>query len=190
MASDKTLQEQQPKDKRTSFYSDVFVTAQTSGTIDPLEGIRIMLASVDIGVSKEDAIAPATMHHWQRITDGIINSKLSAVYQTPLIRITRENQNLDINGNPVSFYPYPIQKIAISIVCYYIVINEFQDVDPNVNEAAQTWEIEAMNELEQLAGYDGQVGMMALEGQQRRARTPFANPNVMPRPLPRSGKTL
>lgn len=182
MVNSETLQQ---KNKTTEFYSDVFISVN-GGTIDPLEGIRTMLASVNIGVGKEDEIVPARMHHWQRWVDNVMNSKLSAVYKAPLRRITRAGRHLDEKGDAVPFFPAPIQKIATSLVCAYIIFNEFQDVDPNTNEAASNWYTEAMAELDMLAAYDGQVGMMELEGQSRLARTPFANPNVMPKPLPKT----
>lgn len=179
--ADRTFQEQQ---SGTVFYSDTFVSA-TPGAVDPLEGIRLRLASLSIGEARDDDILKSKIHHWQRWADQQINAKLSSVYKVPLIRITRTGRNLDLNGNATPFFPEPIQDIAIAMVVAQIVLVEYTDVDPNTNEAANAMQQWAEDRLDEIAGADGIVGTIELEGQDPKARSRFAPPTAMPRNIPR-----
>ncbi|KKK73637.1 hypothetical protein LCGC14_2891830 [marine sediment metagenome] len=180
MPDSDTLQQLQ---SAVEFYSDTFITVR-AGTPDRLEGIRNMLASLDIGTGKEDDIPESKMHFWQRWVDNAINSKLSSVYKTPLRRITRTGRNLNKDGNATAFFSDPIQMIAIMMVCAKIILNEYTDIDPNTNEPVNTLWGEAMDFLEELGGYSGQVGTAPLEGQDLRGRSIFVPPGAMPRPIP------
>ncbi len=165
------------------FYSDIFISIE-GGTPDPLQGIKLKLASLGIGTGKEDSIPESRMHHYQRWVDNILNSKLSVVYKVPLRRITRQGRNLDENGNAVAFFSEPIQKIATDLVSAYIVFHEYSDIGANENETARGWYNDGMAELEEIAAYDGQVGTRRLEGQDARARSIFVHPTQQPRPIP------
>lgn len=178
---DQTFQEQQPN---TVFYSDTFVSA-VPGVVDRLEGIRLRLASMSIGDSRDDDLKKKNIHHWQRWADQQINAKLSSVYKTPLIRITRTGRNLGLNGTPVPFFPDPIPDIAIAMVVAQIVLVEYTDVDPNTNDAANALQQWAEDRLDEIAGADGIVGTIELEGQDPKARSRFAPPTAMPRNIPK-----
>lgn len=179
--SDKSLQELNPN---IVFYSDSFISARP-GAVDRLEGIKLKLASIGIGTSKIDALRANSVHNYQRWVDGVINSALSAVYTIPLVRITRAGRNLDRNNTAIAFFPDPIQEIATSMVTAQIVFYEYTDIDPNQNQAANALYNAAMKQLMDIAGTDGQIGTMRLEGQQLRARHPFIPPGVMPLNVPK-----
>ena len=179
--ADQSFQSQQPL---VVFYSDTFVSA-TPGAIDRLEGIKTRLAALSIGQARDDDLLESKIHWWQRWADDQINAKLSAVYLTPLLRITRTGRNLNLAGAEVSFFPFPIQDIAIAMVVAQIVIVEYTDVDPNTNEVANGLQQWAEDRLNEIAGADGIVGTIELEGQDHKARSHFAPPTAMPRNIPK-----
>ena len=179
-SEEKSFQELDPT---KVFYSDTFVSASNTSP-DRLEGIRTRLASMSIGQAKDDDLPRSKIHWWQRWADQQINSKLSAVYKIPLIRITRTGRNHDRSGTPVAFFPDPIQDIAIAMVVAQIVLVEYTDVDPNTNDAANALQQWAEDRLNEIAGADGIVGTIELEGQDHKARSHFAPPTAMPRNIP------
>lgn len=180
--ADQTLQEQNPD---IIFMSDSFITAK-AGAADRLEGIKAKLASINIGSSRIDDLQKSDIHNWQRWVDQVINSELSAVYFTPIVRITRSERNLDKDGVAKPFFPDPLYEIATAMVAAQVVFHEYTDVDPNTNDAANALYNNALLELQKLAAYDGQVGHILLEGQEPKARSPFIPPGVMPRNVPSS----
>jgi hypothetical protein len=175
--ADQSLQAQSNK---VVFYSDTFITAKASASVDPLEGIKLKLASINIGTARTDSLQEHKIHHYQRWTDSSINAFLSAVYTIPLVRITRTGRNYNAAGNEVAFFPDPIPEIATAMVAAQIVFHEYTDIDPNTNEAANALMLAAEDKLREIVGIDGQVGSLRLEGQQLKARHPFAPPGVMP----------
>ena len=179
-SEEKSLQELNPN---VVFYSDSFISASSTSP-DRIEGIMVRLASMSIGQSRDDDLPRSKIHWWQRWADNQINAKLSSVFRVPLIRITRANRNLDRDNVAVPFFPEPIQDIAIAMVVAQIVLVEYIDVDPNTNEAANGMQQWAEDRLNEIAGSDGIVGTMDLEGQILKARSRFAPPNAMPKNIP------
>lgn len=161
------------------FYSDTFISMKP-GAVDRLEGIKLKLASIGIGKARTDSLGNTDIHHYQRWVDGVINSKLSAVYTVPLVRIKRSGRNLDKSGEAVPFFPDPIPEIATAMVVAQIVFYEYTDIDPNTNEAANALDLAADEKLREIVGVDSQIGSLRLEGQQLRTRHPFAPPGAMP----------
>lgn len=168
----------------TVFYSDTFLSA-VDVIPDRIEGIRARLAALSVGHARDDDVARSKIHWWQRWADQQINAKLSSVYRTPLVRITRADRNLNRDGTPVPFFPDPIQDIAIAMVVAQIVLVEYTDVDPNTNEAANGLQQWAEDRLSEIAAADGIVGSMELEGQDPKTRSRFAPPGAMPRNIPK-----
>ena len=111
--------------------------------------------------------------------DEIINSKLSDVYLTPLIKITRDGD---------TFFPHPIPNIARRIAAALMVQTVYSEVDINVSAYAEKFGAQAVTQLE-AHSYGISRGGLHLEGQTILAKNNFANPRVLPRenmPTPRT----
>lgn len=102
--------------------------------------------------------------------DEVINSKLSALFFTPLQTITRDN---------VTKYPDPVPYIATRIAAALAVITIYSRIDPQQSENARTHFENALRELDDM--YQGAVmGSRRLDGQKLKAKTPFLNPYAAP----------
>lgn len=109
--------------------------------------------------------------------ESVINSRLSATYYTPLRQIVR---------NGVTKYPDPIEFLTTKIAAGYMVESVYSRIEPQVSDAGKAHKEEALTELDELAG-SSLVGSYVLDGQIRKARNFFVNPNAAPLEQPRRG---
>lgn len=126
--------------------------------------------TIEIKTGRAATMTPADANDFLRWADSIIDSRLSAVYFTPLRQVVRNGETK---------YPDPIEMIATNLAAGYMIESVFQRIEPVVSDAGKVHKDNALIELDDLAG-KGLVGSYALAGQTRKARNSFVNPNAAP----------
>lgn len=126
----------------------------------------------NIAISSNQTATMTDSEATQFITEAgqIIDSKLSALYFTPLQQITR--------GTTVK-YPDPIPYIATRIAAAMMVRAVYSRIDPQVSENADAHLKDALRELDDLVG--GQImPTRRLDGQIFKSKNSFLNPHAAP----------
>lgn len=141
-------------------YSTEILVTNAARNIEVSSGIAATMRSDQLG----QFIAEA---------DQIIDSRLSALFYTPLRQIVRSG---------VTKYPDPIPYIASRLAAGLAVRAVYSRIDPKVSENAEAHIKDAMKELDDLAS--GLAGGRFLDGQTRKARNAFVNPNIAPKDPP------
>ncbi len=126
--------------------------------------------NLEIKNGRSATLTPAQSNDFIRWADSVINSRLNALYFTPLIQIIRGDETK---------YPDPIEFIATNLAAGYAVEAIFARLDPNTSESGKSHKENALAELEEIAN-GVLVGSRRLDGQTRKSRNPFANPNAAP----------
>lgn len=124
------------------------------------------LKQIGIGNARADAITTNTLTTYKKRGNNIIDSRLAAVYRTPLRTITRNLQTM---------YPEPIAHIAQRIVGYLLVNDIFSEIEPNASSNAERNYKMAMEDLDSVA-----TRRTLLKGQRYRARQYGSNPYTEP----------
>ena len=158
----------------TEYYSgDVQVNSSD------LEEIKKYMKQIAVSSTESlgrlDNLTPAAIARYQADTDDYINSVLSTVYRTPLVK----------SG---SLWPPPITRIAQKLTAYEIVAAEFSEIEPNLSQIAINKKAEVEAELAQLV--DGiAAGSRRLTGQYLMARNNYVRAEPAPRPIPTAAPT-
>lgn len=137
---------------------------------------KVTNAARNIEVSSGKA---ATMHSDQMAifiaeADQIIDSRLGVLFYTPLRQITRDS---------VTKYPDPITYIATRLAASLAVTAVYSRVESRVSDNAKAHYEDAMKELDELCA--GLAGGRHLDGQTRKARNFFVNPDIAPKEPPK-----
>lgn len=134
--------------------------------------------NIEIRGGKAATMTEVNANDFLQWTDDLINAKLSAVYYTPLTQIVRSG---------VTQYPPPIEFIATNLAAGYMVEALYSRIEPSISDAGKVHKENALQELDELVKGD-LVGSYTLDGQTRKARNPFANPNACPLPPPNTNR--
>lgn len=148
-----------------------------AGTADAVA--RVARNIVIGGGGRAENITGGNANDFIHDVDEEINAILSSVYMTPLVEITRDGD---------TFFPQPIPNIARRLAAAYMVQTVYSEIDQNVTAYAEKFGQQALQELNSLSA--GVLrGDQNLEGQRKKARNSFANPNVVPRETPATPRT-
>ncbi len=136
---------------------------------------KVVARNISADGSLTATMTDADIQQFLDEADSIINSKLSALYYTPLITITRSND---------THYPDPIPYIATRISAGLAVRANYSRIEPTVSENAEAHLKDALRELDDL--YNGvYMGSRRLDGQKLKAKTAFLNPYSAPLEQPK-----
>lgn len=124
------------------------------------------LKQIGIGAARADTLTTDDLVTYKKRANEIIDSRLAAVYRTPLHTITR---------NLKTTYPEPIAQIAQRIVGYMLVNDVFSEVEPNASSNAERHYKMAMEDLDSIA-----TRRTLLKGQRYRSRNYGSNPYTEP----------
>lgn len=133
---------------------------------EPDSEVIAFLKQIGIGNARADSITTADLTPYKQRANDIIDSRLAAVYRTPIKTITR---NLKTN------YPEPITHVAQRIVGFLLVNDVFSEVEPNASSNVQRQYNMALEDLESLASR-----RTLLKGTRQRARNYGSNPYTEP----------
>jgi hypothetical protein len=126
--------------------------------------------NIEINTGRASTLTPTQATDFLDWADDVINSRLSALYYTPLRQITRTG---------VTRYPAPIEHIASNLAAGYMVESIYSRIDPQVSDAGKAHKENALMELDEICN-GILTGSRRIEGQTTKARNSFANPNVIP----------
>ncbi len=126
--------------------------------------------NIEIKFGKAATMTPVQANDFINWAEGLINARLSATYYTPFRQVVR---------NGITKYPDPIEFLATKIAAGYMVESVYSRIEPQVSDAGKVHKDEALAELDELAG-SLLVGSYVLDGQTRKARNFFVNPNAAP----------
>ena len=133
---------------------------------EPDSEVIQFLKQIGIGAGRADTVTTAQLVPYKQRANDIIDTRLAAVYRTPLKTITR---------NLVTSYPTPIAQIAQRIVAYLMVNDIFSEIEPNASSNAERNYKMAIEDLESVASR-----RTLLKGQRFRSRSYGSNPYTEP----------
>lgn len=132
--------------------------------------VQSMAKNISMNGGKTATVTPDDVTAYLNWADDYINAKLHSVYYVPLTTITR---------NGITNYPPPIQFIATNLAAGWLVESIYQRIEPEISDAGKVHKENAMREIDEL--YQGAlIGSNILQGQVRKARNSFIDPNVAP----------
>lgn len=132
--------------------------------------------NIEVANGKAGTMKSDQMNQFILEADEIINSRLGALFYTPLRQITRNSETK---------YPDPIPFIATRLAAALAVRAIYSRIEPRVSDSADAHFKDAMGELDELAA--GLAGGRHLDGQTRKARNFFVNPDIAPKEPPKGG---
>ena len=147
---------------------DTFIDTSNAGITyysDPDVDLVIKARQLTIGSSAKASISFEKLEQYKRDIDHLLNSRLSPLYRTPLLR-TKKGR---------SVWPAPIQHIAQRLVLQHLLGDQYSQVEPNQAVNVQN--------LAQLAYVDLDAILekrTILEGQRMRSRNYGSNPYTEP----------
>jgi hypothetical protein len=131
---------------------------------DPDADIIKYLRQVGIGDKLADSLATTDLTRYKAAVNDLMDSQLMPVYRTPLHTVTRGAR---------TYFPEPIQFIAIRWVAALLLNDIYSEVEPNTTGNVERQQKLAMEQLESVANR-----RVLLRGQRYRARAYGSNPHT------------
>lgn len=164
-------------------YSLVFTTTQQnkvynenlkvqyySGTI---EDVLLFCKSLNIGNGKLAKISNEMVYKYMSIVDGLIDSYLQDYYFVPVRRYNR----VDVDGKVTKVFPGKIRLIALQWTSGLLLQSQFQNLQPNQNQAVMKYIEQARKQIYQVTLYNARIPGLRWKAN---GISHFAPPELMP----------
>jgi hypothetical protein len=134
--------------------------------------IQSILRVLDIGEGKMSKVTQVLVNGHQEVIDREMDAVLSEVHQTP-IRATNQVQP---DGTTKRVFPGDLKNAAMYWTAGRILLTEFQQLEANVTEQAQTWIADAKQKVYAMASFTHRI-----PGQRRKSNVSRTMPsNIQP----------
>ena len=136
------------------------------------QDIQDVLRILDLGEGKMSKVSQPLVNRHQEVIDREMDGVLTEVHQTP-IRATNQVQP---DGTTKRVFPGDLKDAAMYWVAGRILLTEFQQLEPNVTEQAQTWIADAKQKVYAMASFTHRI-----PGQRRKSNVSRTMPsNIQP----------
>jgi hypothetical protein len=142
----------------------------------PWTAVQDVAKSLKMGEGKLASITQEMVNRYQERADREIDGELEHMYYTP---IRPYNVYMPASATTKKIFPGMVQKIALYLAAGLLLTSEFQQMEPNLLEAAQNYINDSKRELFEITKFTRRI-----PGQQFRHRLRTALPTMMPGYVP------
>jgi hypothetical protein len=140
------------------------------------QSVRDVCKSLQIGEGKLAKITQELVNKFQELADRDIDGELERFYYTP---IRSYNVYMPATATTQSVFPGMIRRIAIYLAAGLLLTSEFQQMEPNMLEAAQNYVNDSKRELFEIIKYTRRI-----PGQQLKSNLRVMPPTMQPGYVP------
>ena len=143
------------------------------------QDIRQLCKVLNIGQGKAQKLKPQTVYYYMQQVEQLIDGYLQQYYFVPI-----RPYNLTMpNGKVKKIFPGRLRVCAQQWAAGLLLKSEFQDLDQNTNQAAQSYIQFARKEIHQMTLYNQRIPFQTYKSGWGRTALPNIQPGLPPQQL-------